>query len=124
MFIGGVHWRNPSISESDILLTGVSGPGAELFFAQRFDALLFAKANWGIVGAVQQRLHLVGQHGGFGDLGDDRPARSTIDSTGRVLVGGRFKANAASNPYSATASRLTSTDAQPAAIDIFQNSFE
>ena len=123
MFIGGVHWRNPSISESDILLTGVSGPGAELFFAQRFDALLFAKANWGIVGPSSS-VYIWSASGGFGDLGDDRPARSTIDSTGRVLVGGRFRASAPSNPYSATASRLTSTDAQPAAIDIFKNSFE
>ncbi|MBK7043672.1 MAG: hypothetical protein IPH50_08240 [Rhodanobacteraceae bacterium] len=123
MFIGGLHWTQSGSTNSDLILTGASGPSADLFFAQRFDAQLFAKANWGIVGPSNS-VYIWSASGGFGDIGGNRPAQSTMDPDGRVLVGGRFRASAPSNPYSATASRLTSTDAQPAAIEIFKNSFE
>ncbi len=123
MFIGGVHWRSPSISDSDIILTGTSGPNADLFFAQRFDALLFVKANWGFIGPSNS-VFLWSASGAFGDVGDNRPARSALDSGGRVLVGGRFKTTSLTDPYSATASRLTNTDPQVVSIEIFKNGFD
>ena len=120
-FVGGVHWLQPSDPSSDIVLTGASGPNEEFFFAQRFDPLLFAVANWGMIGPANS-IYLWTGSGGFGDVGDNRPARSAIDANRRVLVGGRYKANLPADPYSAVAARLTSTD--PVSADIFKNGFE
>lgn len=122
-FIGGVHWTHDNTSNSDIILTGASGPNEEFFFAQRFDAFLFAKLDWGFIGPSNS-VYLWTASGGFGDVGDNRPARSSLDANKRVLVGGRYKANLPTDPYSAVGARLTSTDAPPAGIDIFRNGFE
>lgn len=123
VFVGGVHWLQPSNPSSDLVLTGASGPNEEFFFAQRFDQALFAVANWGVIGPANS-VYLWTASGGFGDIGDNRPGRSAVDAQGRVLVGGRYKANLPTDAYSAVAARLTSTDAQPATIEIFRNSFE
>lgn len=121
VFVGGVHSMQPSNPSSDIVLTGSSGPNEEFFFAQRFDALLFPVANWGTIGPSSS-VYLWTAGGAFGDVGDNRPGRSAVDAQGRVLVGGRYKVNLPTNPYSAVAARLTSTD--PVAADIFKNGFE
>lgn len=122
--VGGVHWTQPSVGDSNVILTGTSGPNQVFFFAQRFDAALFPSANWGIIGPSNSVYLWTGAPGGdFGDLGLNRPGRSSIDAAGRVLVGGRFKSGSLSNPYSATASRLT-YNGPLATPDIFKNSFE
>ena len=122
-FIGGVHWTREALPNSDVILTGASGPNEEFFFAQRFDAFLFAEPNWGFIGPSNSVL-LWTASGGFGDVGDNRPGQSAVDAQGRVLVGGRYKSASLTDPYSGIAARLTSTDPVPVSLDIFKNSFE
>ncbi len=121
VWIGGVHWTQPGMPDSNVVLTGSSGPDEEFFFAQRFDATLVPSVNWGSLGPSNSVFPWTAS-GNFGDVGNNRPGRSAIDSIGRVLVGGRFKSGAASEPYSSTASRLTYNGPQP--IAVFANSFE
>ena len=121
VWIGGVHWTQPGTPDSNVVLTGVSGPNEEFFFAQRFDSALFPTANWGALGPSNS-VYPWTASGDFGDMGDNRPGRSSIDSAGRVLVGGQFKSGSLSNPYSSTASRLTYNGS--VAIEVFKNSFE
>jgi len=115
VWIGGVHWTNPGSANSNVVLTGTSGPDEEFFFAQRFDAALFPSVNWGGLGASNS-VYVWTASGNFGDPGNNRPGQSSIDSAGRVLVGGRF---GISDPYSSTASRLTYNGRE-----LFKNSFE
>ncbi len=122
VWIGGVHWANPAVANSNVILTGSVGPNEEFFFAQRFDGSLTASINWGTLGPSNS-VYAWAASGGFGDVGDNRPAKSAIDPGGRVLVGGSFKVGQLSDPYSMTVSRLTYNGVPPSPA-IFQNSFE
>lgn len=122
VWIGGVHWANPAVANSNVILTGSVGPNEEFFFAQRFDGALNASANWGTLGPSNS-VYAWTASGGFGDVGDNRPAKSAIDPGGRVLVGGSYKVSQLSDPYSITVSRLSYNGA-PLSPAIFQNSFE
>jgi Domain of unknown function (DUF5122) beta-propeller len=122
--MGGVHWANPNSGTSNVIITGASGPNQEFFFAQRFDSVLAPTTNWGVVGPSNSVLIWTGAAaGGFGDVGDDSPTISSIDSAGRVLVGGGYKVAATTDPYSLTVSRLTFNGAPPTDA-VFKNSFE
>lgn len=122
VYVGGVHWTRPDLADSNVVLTGVSGPNEEFFFAQRFDSLLNASANWGSIGPGNS-VYLWTAGNGFGDVGDNRPAQSSIDPSGRILVGGIYKPAALTDPYSATIARLTYNGAV-AGNALFANGFE
>ncbi len=120
VYIGGVHWQDPVASNGNIVLTGTSGPNEEFFFAQRFGPTFAPSSNWGGVGPSNS-VYVWTASGGFGDAGDNRPAASTIDPSGRVLVGGGFKTSSNST-YRSTISRLTYTG--PPLGVFFKDSFE
>lgn len=122
VYIGGVHWSNVSSAASTVVLTGVSGPNEEFFFAQRFTSVLDPSANWGFIGPSNS-VYLVAAGNGLGDVGDNRPAISRLDAGGRVLAGGIYKVAALTDPHSAHIHRLRSVGGSGADA-IFKNGFE
>jgi uncharacterized delta-60 repeat protein len=117
VYIGGVHWSNGLV-----VLTGASGPNEEFFFAQRFDAVLAPSPNWGFIGPGNS-VYLWSASNGLGDIGDNRPAISSIDPGSRILAGGIYKAAALTDPYSATIARFTYNGTPPGNA-IFASGFE
>ncbi len=117
VYVGGVHWSNGLV-----VLTGASGPNEEFFFAQRFDGVLAPSTAWGFVGPGNS-VYLWNAGSGFGDVGDNRPAISSIDPGSRILAGGIYKASTLGDPYSATIARFTYNGA-PTTNAIFANGFE
>jgi uncharacterized delta-60 repeat protein len=107
----------------NVILTGASGTDQQFFFAQRFAAALVPSANWGFIGDGNS-VYLWTAGNGFGDVGGNRGASSSIDGAGRVLTGGSFKVTARNDPDSATIARLRVTGAPPAGDAIFKQGFE
>ena len=123
VWIGGVHFTQPGSPDSNIVLTGASSPDQEIFFAQRFDAGLFPSMNWGVLGPSNSVYVWTGRaDGALGDVGGNRPGRSSIDAAGRVLVGGSYRENQMSDPYRMTLSRLTYNGA--VSTELLKNGFE
>ncbi len=117
VYIGGVHWSNGLV-----VLTGASGPNEEFFFAQRFDAALAPSSGWGFIGPGNS-VYLWSAGNGLGDIGDNRPAISSIDPGSRILAGGIYKPTALTDPYSATIARFT-YNGTPTGNAIFSSGFE
>lgn len=115
---GAVHWLEPGARSSDVIITGVSGVGEDLFFAQRMSQGLVPTANWGSNG-VNNSVFAFSATGGFtGDPGVNLAALSSIDRRGRVLMAGAVKAPLSSSPYNAMVARLTNS------MDVFFDGFE
>jgi len=123
--IGGVHWVNPNDANSSIVLTGTSGLDGIAFFAQGMNSALVATANWGTAGPSNS-VALYAATGGLGDAnGMDLPAQSSVDSVGRILLGGSYlSGNTNAPPYSITIARFRGGLTVPPADAIFKNGFE
>lgn len=118
--IGGVHWQDPTVPYGNVVMTGVTGQNENFFFAQRFTTLLSPSPNWGGFGPSNS-VYAWTASGGFGDAGANRPAMSSIEPSGRVLVGGGYKPSVSST-YGSTISRLTYNG--PTLGVFFKDSFE
>ncbi len=114
--VGGIRYFNPNSGTSKLVLTGSVGPDREFFFAQGLESNLVPTTNWSTIGQNSSVL-LYTASGSFGDNPGDLPAIPSIDSSGRVLVGGSFKATSTDPNYSVTIMRLTQER-------IFRNGFE
>ncbi len=123
--IGGVHWVDPNAANSSIVLTGTSGLDGIAFFAQGMNSLLVATANWGTAGPSNS-VALYAATGGLGDAnGNNLPAQSSVDSAGRVLLGGSYLSGASNlPPYSISIARFRGGAIVPPADPIFSNGFE
>ena len=123
--MGGVHWVNPNVANSGIVLTGTSGLDGIAFFAQGMSSALVATPNWGAAGPSNS-VALYAATGGLGDSnGMNLPAQSSIDSAGRVLLGGSYLAgNTNAPPYSISIARFRGGLTVPTADSIFKNGFE
>ncbi|MEO7323419.1 MAG: delta-60 repeat domain-containing protein [Dokdonella sp.] len=108
--VGGVRWLDENTAASDIVLTGVSGD--LLFFAQGMNGALEATLGWG--GANPDSSYFIYDQGSVAGL---LPAQPSVDSAGRVLLGGSYRAGDA-EPYSIHIARVAQTDT------IFKNGFE
>jgi uncharacterized delta-60 repeat protein len=105
--MGAVHWLEPGTRDGDIIVTGVSGVGEDLFFAQRLSEDLAPRADWGSAGASNSVFAFSATGGFTGDPAIDIPAMSSIDRRGRVLMAGAVKTPLSSSPYNAMVARLT-----------------
>ena len=123
--IGGVHWVNPNDATSGIVLTGTSGLDGIAFFAQGMNSALVATPNWGSAGP-NNSVALYAATGGIGDTnGMDLPAQSSVDSAGRILLGGSYlSGNTNAPPYSITIARFRGGFTTPPVDPIFKNGFE
>ncbi len=123
--IGGVHWADPYSANSSIVLTGTSGLDGVAFFAQGMSGALIATPNWGTTG-FNNSVALYTATGGLSDAnGKDLPAQSSLDSAGRILLGGSYLSgviNAA--PYSISIARFRGGFIGPQTDMIFKNGFE
>jgi uncharacterized delta-60 repeat protein len=120
--VGGIRYLNKNSATSDLVLTGSVGPGLNFFFAQGLDSVLAPKAGWGLSGANNSAI-LYAASGGFGDNSGDSPAIPSTDAaTGRIFVGGSYKAVAGATNFSVNVMRLKPTAAITEAI--FRNGFE
>jgi uncharacterized delta-60 repeat protein len=117
-FIGGIRYFNKNSPVSDLVLTGAIGPNREFFFAQGLEANLVPKNGWGTGGTNNSAL-LYSAAGTFGDNPGNRPAMPSIDTAGRVLLGGSYKATAVDPNYSINLMRLRTLQ-----FDRFANGFE
>ncbi len=122
VYIGGVHWSDVNSASSNVVLTGASGPNEEFFFAQRLTSDLNPSANWGFIGPSNS-VYLWTAGNGFGDIGDNRPASSSLGPAGQLLVDGIYKPAALADPYSATVARLRTVNG-PTTDAIFKSGFE
>lgn len=112
--VGGVRWVDQNNASSNIVLTGVTAD--LLFFAQGMDRALVPTPNWG--GASPDSSYLIYDQGfTAGHL----PAQPSIDSAGRVLLGGSYRAGN-TDAYSIHIARIAPTG--PLAQNIFSNGFE
>lgn len=112
--VGGVRWVDQNNAASNIVLTGVSG--GLLFFAQGMINTLEGIPNWG--GASPDSSYLIYDQGSNAGL---LPAQPSIDSAGRVLLGGSFR-EGDTDAYSVHIARIAPTGSP--AQGIFRNGFE
>lgn len=119
-FVGEIRYLNRNSGTSDVVLTGTVGPSREFFFAQGLSSTLVPITNWGTSGTHSSAL-LYSAAGGFGDNPGNRPAIADIDASGRILVGGSYKATAAATQYSINVMRLRPTTLP---TQIFRDGFE
>ncbi|MEO5560320.1 MAG: delta-60 repeat domain-containing protein [Dokdonella sp.] len=108
--VGGVRWLDENNAASNIVLTGVSAD--LLFFAQGMSSDLDPIVGWGGAGVAGSYF--------FYDEGyvpGNLPTQPSVDSAGRLLVGGSSRDDA-SGPYSIHVARIAQDDT------IFKNGFE
>lgn len=79
--LGAVHGLDPAATLSDLIVTGASGVGEDLFFAQRLGDALVPRADWGSTGDSDSVFAFSATGGFTGDPGGvaDIPAMSSID---------------------------------------------
>ena len=89
------------------------------------NSALVATPNWGSAGP-NNSVALYAATGGIGDTnGMDLPAQSSVDSAGRILLGGSYlSGNTNAPPYSITIARFRGGFTTPPVDPIFKNGFE
>ena len=118
--VGGIRYFNRNSGTSDLVLTGTTGPDGEIFFAQGLAHNLAPISNWGDIGESASVL-VYSALGGFGDNPGNRPAIPSVDASGRVLLGGSFKATPSDPNYSINIARLSQANQTG---PVFRDGFE
>lgn len=108
--VGGVRWVDENNAASNIVLTGVSAD--LLFFAQGMDSDLYPIVGWGGAGDAGSYFFY-----DEGYIPGNLPTQPSVDSAGRLLVGGSSRDDNL-GPYSIHVARIAQDDT------IFKNGFQ
>lgn len=107
--IGSVLFATPSLPDSRIVLTGVTGDTLHSFFVQAFDATLAPVPGWGYLGEDASAYTWTATDQLF-DPGQNEAATGAMAPGGRILTGGSFLLDDAATLKSATLARLVGPD--------------